>query len=47
MTQGGNVSRDEPEDFKDALDFDDPMPDYDEKGKLENLFKEFIVPFSN
>lgn len=41
----GTVFTRQPKAFKDALDFDVPISDVKRKKRLEDLFKEFIVPF--
>lgn len=43
----GNVFTRQPKEFRDILDFDEPMEDESRKGRLEKLFSEFIVPFTD
>jgi len=43
----GDVFTRQPKDYKDVLDFDIPMNDENRKKKLEILFSEFIIPFTD
>jgi hypothetical protein len=43
----GNIFRRQPPEYKSVFDFDEPMDDEMRKEKLEELFSEFIVPFSD
>jgi hypothetical protein len=42
----GDVFRRQPQEFSHIFDFDEPMNDRERENKLEQLFKEFIVPFT-
>jgi len=43
----GDVFRRQPNEFNDVLDFDTSMDDENRKERLEILFSEFIVPFTD
>ena len=43
----GNVFRRQPSEYNDVLDFDTYMDDETRKNRLEKLFVEFIVPFTD
>jgi hypothetical protein len=43
----GDVFRRQPSEYKDVLDFDVSMDDEKRRNRLEKLFTEFIVPFTN
>lgn len=43
----GNIFTRQPPEYKSVFDFDEPMDDEKRKGKLEQLFSKFIVPFSD
>jgi len=43
----GDIFTRQPNNYKDVLDFDTSMDDVKRKEKVENLFSEFIVPFTN
>jgi hypothetical protein len=43
----GDVTANETQEYKDVLDFDEPMDDVKRKEKLEMLFKNRILPFVN
>lgn len=42
----GDIFTRQPDNYKDVLDFDTVMDDAKRKERLENLFNEFIVPFT-
>lgn len=43
----GDIFMRQPNKYKDVLNFDTPMDDEKRKEKLEQLFNEFIVPFTD
>lgn len=43
----GDIFRRQPSEYRDVFDFDEPMDDEKRKKRLEQLFSEFIVPFTN
>jgi len=43
----GDIFTRQPKEFMDILNFDKPMDDEKRKERLEELFKDFIVPFTN
>ena len=43
----GHINSSETNDYKNVFDFDEPMDDTIRKERLEELFKEHIVPFTN
>lgn len=43
----GHINSSETNDYKNVFDFDEPMDDTIRKERLEKLFKEHIVPFTN
>ena len=43
----GDIFTRQPDNYKDVLDFDAAMEDAKRKERLENLFNEFIVPFTS
>lgn len=43
----GDIFARQPQEYKSVFDFDEPMVDEKRKEKLEQLFSEFIMPFTN
>lgn len=43
----GDIFTRQPNNYKDVLDFDTSMDDVKRKERLESLFSEFIIPFTN
>ena len=43
----GDIFTRQPPEYRDAFNFDEPMNDENRKEKLEKLFIEFIVPFTD
>lgn len=43
----GDIFTRQPSEYRDVLDFDEPMDDENRKEKLEKLFNEFIAPFTD